>query len=84
MKLTKEDNLKIAKKYADGDHDFTSQELDEMNIEDATQWLTKGEMVGIVSEIHGGIIGYIHNDHADDFVSVLNLYAIERLKKKGD
>ncbi|OJT66901.1 hypothetical protein [Bacillus licheniformis] len=80
MKLTKEDNLKIAINYPGGDHNFSHQELDEMNIKDARHWIEKGEMVAIVSEIHGGIVGYIHKGHADDFVTILNLYAIERLK----
>ncbi|KAF2423622.1 MULTISPECIES: hypothetical protein [Bacillus] len=80
MKLTQEDSLKIAKNYHDGDHAFYHQDLEEPNVKDAKKWLENGELVGIVSEIHGGIIGYIHADHADDIVSILNLYAIDRLK----
>ncbi|MFD5198427.1 hypothetical protein ACFVL4_23615 [Bacillus subtilis] len=80
MKLTQEDSLKIARYYQDGDHAFYDQDLEDRNVKDAKEWFEDGEMVGIVSEIHGGIIGYIHVDHAEDIVSILNLYAIERLK----
>lgn len=80
LKLTNEDNEKIAKGYEGGDHDFYYQELDEMNVDDAREWLDEGEMVGIVSELHGGIIGYIHREHSDDMVTILNLHAIDRVR----
>lgn len=80
LKLIKEDHEKIATNYDGGDHPFTYQELDEQNVSDAIEWLDNDKMVAIVSEIHGGIIGYVHQSHADDITSVLNLHAIEKLK----
>jgi hypothetical protein len=81
LKLTNEDNEKISKNYSGGEHDFYHQDLEEENVKDAKGWLDEGEMVGIVSEIHGGIIGYVHRDHADDIATILNLHAIDRVKK---
>jgi hypothetical protein len=82
LALTEEDNHKIAQNYPGGDHAFYHQDLEESNIADAQEWLSGGEMVGIVSEIHGGIIGYVHVENADDITTVLNLHAIDRLKTK--
>lgn len=82
MNLTKADDEKIAENFNGGEHPFYHQDLEEMNLKDAKDWLDKGEMVGIVSEVHGGIIGYVHNEHADDINTVLNLHAIERMKQK--
>lgn len=81
MNLTEMDNAKIAQNYPGGEHVFTHQDLDEKNINDFKEWLQEDSLVGIVSEVHGGIIGYVHQSHADDIVSVLNLYAIDKLKK---
>lgn len=47
------------------------------HIDGANLWLSKGEMVAIVSEKSGGIIGYMHIDHAEDVISALNLRAIK-------
>lgn len=81
--LTDVDNKKIAANYPGGDHEFYQMDLDDANLKDAEEWLDKGEMVGIVSEKHGGIIGYIHHQNADDIISILNLYAIDRFKKES-
>ena len=80
LKLTNDDNKKIAENFSGGNHDFYHQDLEDMNMKDAKEWLDKDELVGIVSEIHGGIIGYIHRGHADDITTILNLHAIDRLK----
>lgn len=80
LKTTKEDDQKIAEKYSGGDHDFFHQELEQENVSDAKEWLDNDEMVGIVSELHGGIIGYFHREHADEIVTVLNLHAIDRVR----
>jgi hypothetical protein len=80
LKLTNDDNKKIAGNFSGGDHDFYHQDLEGMNVKDAKEWLDKDELVAIVSEIHGGIIGYIHRSHADDITTILNLHAIDRLK----
>lgn len=74
--LTKKEDQKIADAYPGGDHTFYHQDLDESNITDAENWFVGGEMVGIVSEVHGGIIGYVHLEHADDITTVLNLHVI--------
>lgn len=80
LKLTKQDSEKIAQNYPGGEHDFSHQDLDETNLDDARDWLCEDVLVGLVSEVHGGIIGYVHEKHADDIVSILNLHAIDRLK----
>ena len=82
MGLTKHDDEKIGRAYSGGDHEFYHQDLSVANEEDAKRWLDSSEMVGLVSEVHGGIIGYIHQEHANDITTVLNLYAIDRLKDK--
>lgn len=81
MKLDGVDNLNIAHHYPGGSSDFYTQDLEDMNVKDAQEWLDNGELVAIVSEIHGGIIGYIQRDHADDIATVLNLHVIRRSKK---
>ena len=35
---------------------FSFQELDEMNSKHASKWMDDGDMVGVISETHGGII----------------------------
>lgn len=45
---------------------------------DLVEWIERDELVGLVSEFHGGIIGYVHRDHADDITTVLNIHAINR------
>lgn len=79
LKLTSEDNQKNAAKFEGGDHVFYQQDLEESNELDAKEWLEQGELVAIVSEVHGGIIGYVHNEHAQDITTVLNLHAIDRM-----
>ena len=75
--LTEKEDQKIAEAYPGGDHKFYHQDLDDANVADATQWVDENKMVAIVSEIHGGIIGYIHADHADDITTILNLHVID-------
>lgn len=79
MKLTNHDDLKIGENFDNGEHIFYTQDLEESNVVDALKWFENGKMVSIVSEVHGGIIGYAHQDNIEDIVSVLNLYAIDRL-----
>ncbi|MGC6586676.1 hypothetical protein ACPV3A_17115 [Paenibacillus sp. Dod16] len=78
LKLTRYDDEKIASEFADGDFPFYGQELVDQNTNDAKTWLDEDSMIGIVSEIHGGIIGYLHRDHADEITTVLNLHAVDR------
>lgn len=79
LRLTKEDDRKIGEFYPGGEHIFYSQELERTNQDDAIEWIQSGDLVAIVSEIHGGIVGYIHREHAKDVTSVLNLHTIERM-----
>ncbi|MCA1066170.1 hypothetical protein QTG56_25110 (plasmid) [Rossellomorea sp. AcN35-11] len=75
------DDAKIAEHYGENDdHPFTYQDLEELNVKDAKEWLDDGEMVGIVSEVHGGIIGYVHKIHAADVTTILNLHMIDHSK----
>ncbi|OMF76760.1 hypothetical protein [Paenibacillus glucanolyticus] len=78
MKLTRYDDEKIASEFSDDETPFYVQDLEGENTIDATTWLEKGVMVGIVSEVHGGIIGYVHSEHASDITTILNLHAVER------
>lgn len=78
MRLTDKDNQIIAEAYPGGEHLFTHQDLDIQNLQDTNEWFQTGDLVGLVSEVHGGIIGYVHKEHVDGISSVLNLYAIER------
>lgn len=78
MKLTRYDEEKIASEYDGGEHPFFTQDLEPLNTTDAINWLEEGAMNAIVSEIHGGIIGYFHRDYADQITTILNLHAIDR------
>ena len=46
--------------------------LDEVNILDAEIWLHKDKLAGLVDEESGGIIGYIHKEHIDKILKLLN------------
>jgi len=48
------------------------QEMEEVNTLDALKWLGKSEMVAIVDEKKGGIIGYAHQTHAEKLIKKLN------------
>jgi Ca2+-binding EF-hand superfamily protein len=78
ISITKEENETIANAFPGGEHTFYSQDLEPENKQDAEQWIKDDEMMTIVSEIHGGIIGYVHKEHADEITSVLNLFDISR------
>lgn len=78
FKLTEDDNKLIAEKNSEEGHIFFSQDLEDYNKVDLIQWTENDELVGVVSEIHGGIIGYIHRDLADDLTTILNIHAINR------
>lgn len=80
LRLTKKDDKTIAKEFYAGDHTFYSQDLENMNKKDAQDWIQNDEMKAIVSELHGGIIGYVHQAHANDITTILNLHVIDRFK----
>lgn len=54
------------------EREYYSQDLDKGNKTDAVDWLNNEELHALVSEEHGGIIGYIHKDHIEDIITVLN------------
>lgn len=78
FKLTNEDNQLIADRFSEGNHTFLSQPLEHCNEVDLIKWMHRDALVGLVSDIHGGIIGYIHKDLADDITTILNIHAINR------
>lgn len=74
--ISEEDYEEIIEAFPEGNPNFSHQDLEEVNKEDAHDWLGSDELVGLVSEEHGGIIGYIHNSHADEVAAALNLHVI--------
>lgn len=59
----------------DGDEPtcFTLQEdLDLENIQDILIWIAHGEMIAIVDETVGGIVGYVNQAHAERIYQILN------------
>lgn len=56
-----------------GEHQFdVHSPLDEENKNDLQEWVDDGQLVGLVDEACGGIIGYINEAHADRIASHLN------------
>lgn len=53
-------------------HDLMANE----NVSDAKRWLDTGELVGLVEERNGGIIGYVNRAHVDRIAGLLNLAAM--------
>lgn len=52
---------------------FNFQDLDEeVNIPDLQKWVDNRDLIGIVDEKHGGIIGYINYQHENEFYDILN------------
>ena len=48
--------------------------LENNQILDAEKWLQDDEMVGLVDEEAGGIIGYIHQEHIEKILNLLNKF----------
>ncbi len=68
-----EQNAAVAARY-DGDLPFTAHnDMDIQNALDAHRWLSNDKLVGLVDESQGGIIGYVHRDHVDRIVALLNV-----------
>lgn len=59
---------------------FHTMDMEDDNLKDAFLSLAKGEMEAIVSEHHGGIIGYAFKGHAEDIATILNLHYKERVR----
>lgn len=45
---------------------------DETNIPDLQEWVDERELVGLIDEEKGGIIGYINHFHIEEVVGILN------------
>lgn len=44
----------------------------EEHIKPMLSWIVKGEIVGLVDEEKGGIIGYIHRDNIKGVIKILS------------
>lgn len=82
FKLTLADYQKIADAYVEDDHHFFSQNLEHSNKVDLVDWMNSDELVGLVSESHGGIIAYVNRNLAEDIVKILNIHAINHQMDK--
>lgn len=52
---------------------FNYQEVDELdNLPDLQKWVDGNKLNALVDEEKGGIIGYIHHEHIDEIVGLLN------------
>lgn len=51
---------------------FYYQDLDRNNLTDLLRWAADDELVGLVDEVDGGIIGYINRAHIEKVISILN------------
>lgn len=69
-------NAAVASAYSGDILPFSSMEMHPDNTEDAMQWFEKDEMVALVDESQGGIIGYVHRAHADRIAALLNVAAL--------
>lgn len=59
--------------YPSDEPRFSTMDLDEeTNIPDLQNWVDKRELVGVVDEEQGGIIGYVNQGHADMLYTILN------------
>jgi hypothetical protein len=52
---------------------FSEHELDSDNRQDLRTWADRGELVGLVEERNGGIIGYLNRVHAQRIIDLLAL-----------
>lgn len=73
MKLTNEQTKTLEFLFENNKARYYNQDLETANISDASQSLVSGELVGLVDEAKGGIIGYIMEDSIDEVQSLLNL-----------
>lgn len=63
----------VSRRYSGGDHPFTTAELVDEGMKQAVRnWLDADNLVGIVDESQGGIIGYVNAAHADRIAALLN------------
>lgn len=76
LAFSEEQEDQVLKASIDDELAFTVQDLEKANTQDAEAWLNDGVMLGLVSESDGGIIGYIHEEHAEKVASALNLHVL--------
>ncbi|QQO40433.1 hypothetical protein 015DV002_253 [Bacillus phage 015DV002] len=79
LKTTSQDNIRIAKGF-NGEPAFTLFDLEEYNIDNAADSFQRGDMLALVNEHNGEIIGYIHYEHAEEVATVLNLHVLRTTK----
>lgn len=59
--------------HYDGEPPFSVHDMmDDANRNDLLRWVADDALVGLVDESCGGIIGYVHRDHADRIAALLN------------
>ena len=51
---------------------WSIRNMDERHIKDAQKWLDEENLVALVDEKKGGIIGYINRTHIDEILPILN------------
>lgn len=69
---TKSQDDLITRMFQDGGHPFTSEELYEECIRDALKWFGDNKIQSLVDNSAGGVIAYIHVDHAPRIARLLN------------
>lgn len=75
--LSAEDNDTISFSLEDS-APFYPMDMEEEHLKEAFLALSKGELEAIVSEDHGGIIGFAFKGIAEDVSTVLSLHYIQR------
>lgn len=67
----------IGEKWSGGDHPFQNHSVpDDENKKDMLKWAIDDELLPLVDDSAGGIIGYIHHTHIDRIVGLLNWAAM--------
>ena len=51
---------------------YYEQELNEQNILDLLKWIAENQLVAIVDEQEGGIIGYVSRNYSEEILFYLN------------
>lgn len=75
--LKPEDNHIVADFFGE-EPSFRVMDMEDDNLKDAFLALAKDELEAVVSEDHGGIIGYVVKDVSEEVTTVLNLHYIQR------
>ena len=75
--LSPEDNDTI-EFFSEETPPFYVMDMEDDNLKDAFLALAKDELEAVVSEDHGGIIGYVVKGVSEEVATVLNLHYIQR------